>query len=110
MGYGPALVLMRAETLVLWVENTRTKETREEIMSKSNGQLRTKVFEGDTGKSLMVGDLTHLAFESRSVNKVRKFGFCGFVDAEENILKSFQEMARLGTLPPTKVDAARPLV
>jgi hypothetical protein len=66
--------------------------------------------EGDAGESLMMGDFTYLAFETLSVIKVRKFGFHGYVDTEENTFESFEKMSRLGTLPPTKVDAARPLV
>jgi hypothetical protein len=110
LGYGPALVLRRFETLVCWAEKIRAKEMWKKMMRKSNGQLRTNVFEGHARDLLMMGDFTCSTFGTLSMNKVGKFGFCRFVDTLENILELFEEMARLGILPPMKVDAARLLV
>jgi hypothetical protein len=62
----------------------------------------------DAGESLMMGDFKYLAFETLSVHKVREFGFFGFVATLESIFESIEEDARFGTLPPKKVDAARP--
>jgi hypothetical protein len=53
------------------------------------------------------GDFVCLESGMLSVNEVR---LCGFVGTLESILELFEKMARLGILPPMKVDDARPLV
>lgn len=42
------------------------------------------------------------------MNKGRHYRFCGLVDTLESMFEMFQEMEKLGTLPPVVVDAAWP--
>jgi hypothetical protein len=44
------------------------------------------------------------------MNKTKRFGFNGFVDTVESIFEVYQDMAKIGMLPPMKVGSARPLV
>jgi len=78
-------------------------------MKQSKGQLKKNLFEGDF-QDVFMGDFAFLPFGTLSMNKVRRFGFSGFVDTLESIFEMFQEMGKLGILPPMQVDAARPLV
>jgi nucleoside-diphosphate-sugar epimerase len=110
IGYGPPLVLRQSSTLVQWAEEAGVKETWEEMMRLSDGQLKTNVFGGNARDLFMMGDFQSLPFGTLSMNKVRRFGFSGFVDTLESIFETFQEMAKLGVLPCMKVDAARPLI
>lgn len=43
-----------------------------------------------------------------SMNKARYFGFCGFVDTTESIYTAYDEMHKLGMLPPMVVRDPRP--
>ena len=110
IGYGPPLVLRRSSTLVQWAEDPKVKDDWEEMMKQSNGQMKENVFDGKYKDLCMMGDFALLPFGTLSMNKVRRFGFCGFVDTLESIFETYQEMAKLGILPVMKVDAARPLV
>jgi hypothetical protein len=110
MGHGPVLVLRRAETPFHWAEKSGAKEMWEKMRSKSNGRLRTNVFERDTRDLLIMANFTYLTLGTLPVKNVRKFGFCGFVNMLESIFGSFEKMARLGILPPMQVNATRLLV
>ncbi|KAH3949948.1 hypothetical protein HBI56_022400 [Parastagonospora nodorum] len=110
IGYGPPLVHQQSFTLAQWAQEPGVKEAWEQIMKESNGQLKTNVFEGNARDLFMMGDFTYLPFGTLSMNKVRRFGFSGFVDTVESVFETYQEMAELGMLPKMKVDAARPLV
>lgn len=57
-----------------------------------------------------MGDFAYLAFGTVTMNKARRYGFCGFVDTLESIFELFQGMEKLGTLPLMKVQAAQPQV
>lgn len=45
-----------------------------------------------------------------SLNKVRYFGFTGFVDTMESLFSAYGEMNKLGMLPPMVVESARPSI
>ena len=109
LGYGPPLTLRLSHPLVKWAEDPATSKAWEEMMKQSKGQLKKNLFEGDF-QDVFMGDFAFLPFGTLSMNKVRRFGFSGFVDTLESIFEMFQEMGKLGILPPMQVDAARPLV
>jgi hypothetical protein len=110
LGHGPPLVHQQSFTLADWAQDPDVKAAWEDIMEESNGQLKTNMFEGNTRGLCMMGDFTFLPFGTLSMNKVRRFGFNGFVDTVESVFETYQEMAELGMLPRMKVDAAKPLI
>jgi hypothetical protein len=109
LGYGPPLNLRLSRPLVKWAEEPSTAKAWEDMMKKSGGQLKKNMFDGKS-QDVFMGDYSFLPFGTLSMNKARRFGFCGFVDTLESIFEMFQEMEKLGILPPMVVGAARPLV
>jgi hypothetical protein len=109
LGYGPPLAVKQRFRLVDWAIEPSNKAAWVELMNKSNGRMKRNIFEGSLDEFLMA-DFTYLPFGTLSMNKARRFGFCGFVDTLECIFEMYQEMAKLGLLPPMKVDAANPLI
>lgn len=109
LGYGPPLELKYSFTLAQWAADPSRRKAWEEIMAKSKEQLMNNPWEGDL-KDFFMGDFAYLAFGAVSMNKARRYGFCGFVDTLESVFESFQEMEKLGVLPPMKVEAAHPQV
>ncbi|KNG51467.1 nad dependent epimerase dehydratase [Stemphylium lycopersici] len=108
LGYGPPLSLKLAHPLSAWVKDPSVPQAWEEMMNQSNGQLTEKIL--DDKDTVAMAEFTFTAFGTLSMNKVRRFGFSGFVDTIESVFEMYQEMAKLGMLPPMKVDAAIPLV
>jgi hypothetical protein len=78
------------------------------MMKQSNGQLTMNVPEADK-QTLVMADFSFAFLGTLSGNKVRRFGFNGFVDTMESIFETYQDMAKLGMLPPMKVDSCKPL-
>ena len=78
-------------------------------MAKSNGKVTENPWDGD-GKDFLMADFAYLPFGTASMNKTKRYGFSGFVDTLESVFEMFQEMVKLGSLPPMVVDAAQPLV
>jgi hypothetical protein len=87
-----------AYSLLKWAENPSASKAWGEMMKQANGQLKN-LFEGDL-QEVFLGDFAFLAFGTLSMNKARRFGFCGFVDTFEIVFEMFQEMGKLGVLPP----------
>lgn len=109
LGYGPPLQLRNSFTLVQWTADPSRKEAWEQLMANSDGHLTENPWNGDL-KDFFMGDFAYVALGTVSMNKARRYGFCGFVDTLESVFEMFQEMERLGRLPPMKVDAAKPQV
>ncbi|KAF2621867.1 hypothetical protein BU25DRAFT_435221 [Macroventuria anomochaeta] len=109
LGYRPPTKLRNSFTLAQWASDSSSKEVWEEIMAKSDGNVTENPWAGDL-KDFFMGDFAYLPIGTPSMNKARSYGFCGFVDTLESIFEMFQEMEKLGTLPPMKVDAAQPQV
>lgn len=109
LGYGPPTQLRHSFTLAQWASDPSRKQAWEDIMAKSGGKVTENPWEGDL-KDFFMGDFAYLAFGTPSMNKARRYGFCGFVDTLESVFEMFQEMEKLGTLPPMVADAARPQV
>jgi nucleoside-diphosphate-sugar epimerase len=108
LGYGPPIELRIAHSLNKWMDETPVVEDWEEMMKQSNGQLKINVPKADK-QAFLVADFTFSFLGTLSGNKVRRFGFNGFVDTVESLFETFQDLAKLGLLPPMKVDACKPL-
>jgi nucleoside-diphosphate-sugar epimerase len=109
LGYGPPFLFKQSFQLADWAKDPLNKKAWEEMMAQSNGQLTKNVYDADTNDFSMA-DFATLPFGQLSLNKVRRFGFCGYVDTLESIFEMFQDMEKLGMLPQMKVDSARPLI
>lgn len=108
LGYGPPIEVKMAHPLCKWAEETAVGKDWEEMMKQSNGQLTMNVPEADK-QTLVMADFSFAFLGTLSGNKVRRFGFNGFVDTMESIFETYQDMAKLGMLPPMKVDSCKPL-
>jgi nucleoside-diphosphate-sugar epimerase len=108
LGYGPPLPLRVAHSLEKWAGEPSSSQAWEEMMRESKGQLKTKVFEDKD--TFLMADFSLTTFGTLSMNKTKRFGFNGFVDTVESIFEVYQDMAKIGMLPPMKVGSARPLV
>ncbi|KAL1791969.1 hypothetical protein ACET3X_009720 [Alternaria dauci] len=109
LGYGPPIVMKTTYSLYKWAEETAIGKAWEKMMEQSNGQLTVNVPEADK-QMLRMADFSSAYFGTLSGNKVRRFGFNGFVDTMESIFETYQDMAKLGMLPPMKVSSCKPLV
>ena len=108
MGYGPPIPLRVAHSLEKWAEEPSVSQAWEEMMKESKGQLKTDVFKDKD--TFLMADFSLGTFGTLSMNKAKIYGFNGFVDTIESIFEVFLELAKIGMLPPMKVDSARPLV
>lgn len=109
LGYGPPLLLKQSFRLLDWARDDSNKRAWEEIMRETNGQVKKNLFKEDKSEVFM-GDFAYLPFDTLSMNKGRRFGFCGLVDTLESFFEMFQELEKLGIVPPMKVGTAQPLI
>ena len=109
LGYGPPMTLRKSSALSEWAADPVNRRTWEEMMQQSNGELTQNLWKSDLTK-MMMSDFGYFRVASLSLNKVRRFGFTGFVDTLESIFEMYQEMAEMGMLSRMKVDAARPMI
>lgn len=109
LGYGPPTQVRYSFMLADWARDPAIRSAWEEIMAKSNGKVTDNPWEGN-GKDFLMGDFAYLPFGTASMNKAKRYGFSGFVDTLESVFEMFQEMEKLGSLPPMVVDTAQPLV
>ena len=109
LGYGPPVGTKFTTQLMEWAVDESNKKTWEQMMNELNGQLVENIWDGDL-QDFSMGDFAYMPTTTLSINKVRRFGFCGFVDTLESAFETFQEFEKMGLLPPMKVDAARPMV
>ncbi|CAJ0554475.1 Ff.00g129880.m01.CDS01 [Fusarium sp. VM40] len=108
LGYGPPLTLPLTFSLKDWFAETDNKDHWKKLMAASDGQLTYDITEDSP--SVFVGDFAYLNFGTPAANKARMFGWNGFVDSLESIFEMFQELAKMGMLPPMEVEKARALV
>ena len=108
LGYGPPLTVRRTFSLATWAQDPLNRKAWEALMARSGGTLRANPF--DNIDTMFAGDFAYLNFGTLSCNKLRRFGFNGFVDTLESIFESFVENASLGLLPPVQVSCAHPLI
>ena len=109
LGYGPPLALRTSFTLADYFSNPENQASWASIVQRPKNRLTRNILE-DTDPEKMGGDFAYLKFGSLSNNKLRRFGFSGFVDSLESIFEMYQEMNKFGILPPMVVDSANPLL
>ncbi|GAP92498.1 putative NAD dependent epimerase dehydratase [Rosellinia necatrix] len=109
LGYGPPVVLKTTFRLADWFQQPENKAAWEEIMAKSNGQVKVNVFEDPAMKNL-ISEFDYARRGNLSMNKSRIMGFCGFVDTLESLFETYQETAIFGALPKMKVASANALI
>ncbi|KAH6642695.1 hypothetical protein C7974DRAFT_385968 [Boeremia exigua] len=109
LGWGPPTRIRYSKTLAQWASDPSVKTTWGEIMAKSNGQVTANPWEGNLSE-FFTGGLEYLPVNTASMNKVRRFGFSGYVDTLESVFEMYQEMAALGLLPQMVVDSANPQI
>lgn len=106
--YGPPPVLKVAKSMSGWAQEPSTARTWKEIVQESNGQMTMNLFE--SGFDTSVADFSYYKIGQPSVAKLRRFGFNGFVDTMESVFEMYQDLAKMGVIPPPKVDAAKPMI
>ncbi|KAH6952255.1 hypothetical protein DER45DRAFT_511742 [Fusarium avenaceum] len=108
LGYGPPATLRTSHKLEDWFKDPVNNSAWEEIMQK-NPEIKNNVFQ-DGSMDDMMHDFAFIAFGNLAVNKLRRFGFCGFVDSLESLYEMYQELHSFGMLPKLKAESARPLI
>lgn len=93
--------------MVQWAKDPENQKAWKEIMAKHN--LSHNPFD-DVEANFTFGDGAFLAFPSLCMNKARRLGWTGFVDTIESLWLMYDEMNRLGMLPPMLVKDPRPLI
>lgn len=108
LGYGPPAKIRFAWTLQSWAGEEVNRKAWKEIMAKHN--LTHNPFE-DVKESFEFGDMVVWALvSSLSMNKARRFGWTGYVDTMESLFMAYEEMSRIGMLPPMVAERAEPLI
>jgi hypothetical protein len=80
------------------------------MMENSNGKLNVNVFEEGGLGNFHMADFVYYKIGQPSSAKFRRFGFSGFVDTMESVFEMYQDLAKMGVIPPPKVEAARPMI
>lgn len=106
--YGPAAKASFLFTLSDWATKPENHKAWKEIMAKH--KVTHDPFE-DVEAHFTFGDAAAWGLAlCLSTNKARYFGFAGFVDTIESLYKSYDELSKLGMLPPMVVKDPRPLI
>lgn len=108
MGYGPPPALRVSWTLADWAQDPVNARTWQTIIEESKGQMTTNLFE--SGFDVSTTEFAFYKIGQPSMAKLRRFGFNGFVDTVESVFEMYQDLAKMGLVPPPKVEAARPMV
>lgn len=104
--YGPPAKTRFLFTLTSWATQPENHQAWKEIMAQH--KLTHDPFE-DVEAHFTFGDAAAWGLLlALSTNKARYFGFSGFVDTTESIYKAYDEMSKLGMLPPMVVKDPRP--
>ncbi|CAG9955304.1 unnamed protein product [Clonostachys rosea f. rosea IK726] len=109
LGYGPPTVLKIQFRIAEWFKQPENRVAWEKIMAESAGQVKLNVFD-DPAMETVISEFDYARRANLSMNKVRRFGFNGFVDTLESLFEMFQETAEFGALPRMKVTGADPLI
>ncbi|KAK4987757.1 hypothetical protein LTR50_004410 [Elasticomyces elasticus] len=108
LGYGPPAKPRFSFTLSDWATKPENHKAWQDIMKKHN--LTHNPFE-DVEAHFTFGDAAAWGLAlALSMNKARYFGWTGYVDTLESLFKSYDELNKLGMLPPMVVEGARPLI
>lgn len=98
-----------SRTMGGWSKDPSNEPTWKKIMRDSDGKVKVNAFE-DGAVDFLMGDFVYYKIGQPSLAKVRRFGFNGFVDTTESVFEMYQDLAKMGVIPPPKVDAARPMI
>lgn len=111
LGYGPPSSIPLEFTLADWAREPENQKAWKEIQKQSDDKLEYDPFasEEDIANTFM-GDFSYLRFGVLGQDKVRRYGFTGYVDSVETVFEMYEECAKMGMLPEMKVKEARPLV
>ncbi|KAK4613686.1 hypothetical protein CLAFUW4_08847 [Fulvia fulva] len=108
VGYGPTAKIRFAWSMQSWAAEEVNQKAWKEMTSKH--KLTHNPFEAVKG-SFEFGDMIVWALvSSLSMNKARRFGWTGYVDTMEGLFMAYDEMSRIGMLPPMVVERAEPLI
>lgn len=106
--YGPPVKARCLFTLSSWATQPENHNAWKEIMANHN--LTHDPFE-DVEAHFTFGDAAAWGLAlCLSMNKARYFGWSGFVDTIESLYKSYDELHKLGMLPPMVVRDPRPSI
>lgn len=107
LGYGPPIKAAFEFRLSDWAKKTENREAWKQIMAK-NGEIDFDPFASQSDiANTFNGDYCYLRLGLLSQEKARNYGFNGYVNTVEAIHEMFEECARMGMLPPMKVEGAK---
>ncbi|KAI5238673.1 hypothetical protein E4T43_07279 [Aureobasidium subglaciale] len=109
LGYGPPTAIRLSRTIAEWVKDPANQTAWNQVMEKSNGQVKVNTFDGGMGDVIMA-DFVYYKIGQPSGAKMRRFGFSGFVDTMESVFEMYQDLAKMGIIPAPKVEAAKPMI
>lgn len=109
LGYGPPITLKTTFSWAEWFREPINRAAWEEIMEQSNGQLTSNVFD-EIDPDKIPSHYGFLEMGTLAQNKVRIFGFNGFVDSLESVFEMYQEYSAIKMLPSLKVSKAQFLI
>ncbi|POS68563.1 NAD dependent epimerase/dehydratase [Diaporthe helianthi] len=107
LGYGPIMEAKSSFSFYEWAKDEKNVAAWREIMKQSGGKIASNPF--DNLESFHTLKWAYQRFGTVCLNKARRYGWTGFVDTMESIFEMYQEMGKLGALPPMQVKSARPL-
>ena len=108
LGFEPPTAIKLSRTLADWSRDPDNEKPWKEMMNESNGELKVNVFWSDM--DVFIVNFAYYKIGQASSAKLRRFGFCGFVDTMESVFEMYKDMAKMGVLPGPKVEAARPMI
>ena len=104
LSYGGPAKASNTFTLTSWSQDPANQSAWRELMAKHN--LTHNPFD-DIEAHFVFADAAVWGRSSRlGMNKARLMGWTGFVDTFESVFQAYEEMGRLGMLPPLRVEKA----
>lgn len=104
-GYGGRGISRRTFTMVAWAKQEKVQlawsklATEHDLLSRELGDI-DRIF------AFLDGTLCRSSPLMFSVDKARKFGWHGYVDTADSLLVVFNDLARIGMIPPVPEQAA----
>ncbi|KAL9004439.1 MAG: hypothetical protein Q9188_002738 [Gyalolechia gomerana] len=93
---------MLSRSIADWAKESANEDAWKEVTAKSNGEVKTDVFEA--GVDFLHGRL-RLVQDRPAVCRQTVF-----VDTTERDFEIYQDMAKLGVIPPPVVETAKPMI
>jgi hypothetical protein len=109
--YGPPITVPLEFKLAEWARPHENANAWKEIQAASDGKLDYDPFASeDEIANIFLGDFSYLRFGILGQDKVRRYGFTGYVDSLETVHEMYKECAKMGMLPEMKAKQAKPLI